>query len=124
MTAESQAGIGVGHAGSTCGRQSRQPAMHCAFDALALRGLPSRRFAQLRENHCMWGRLSLRWQVALAVLVPSIVISVLSSMYFPPKQMQIGLHRLKERAHAVGGLATEQASIILEAPESEQSERL
>ena len=72
----------------------------------------------------MWGRLSLRWQVALAVLVPSIVISVLSSMYFPPKQMQIGLHRLKERAHAVGGLATEQASAILEAPESEQGERL
>ena len=72
----------------------------------------------------MWGRLSLRWQVALAVLVPSIVISVLSSMYFPPKQMQIGLHRLKERAHAVGGLATEQASAILAAPEHEQSERL
>ncbi len=33
----------------------------------------------------MWGRLSLRWQVALAVLVPSIVISVLSGVYFPPQ---------------------------------------
>jgi methyl-accepting chemotaxis protein len=62
--------------------------------------------------------------VALAVLVPSIVISVLSGMYFPPKQMHIGLERLKERANAVGLLATEQASAILEGPESEQNDRL
>src|SRR5690349_13704498 len=72
----------------------------------------------------MWGRLSLRWQVALAVLVPSIVISVLSSMYFPPRQMEIGLHRLKARARAVGLLATEQAGAILAGPESEREERL
>jgi len=72
----------------------------------------------------MWGRLSLRWQVALAVLVPSIVISVLSSLYFPPRQMEIGLHRLKARARAVGMLATEQAGVILSEPESERAERL
>jgi len=72
----------------------------------------------------MWGRLSLRWQVALAVLVPSIVISVLSSTYFPPRQMEIGRQRLKERAHAVGLLAQEQAAAILEGSEAERAERL
>jgi methyl-accepting chemotaxis protein len=72
----------------------------------------------------MWGRLSLRWQVALAVLVPSIVISVLSGMYFPRLQREVSLQRLKERAHAVGLLATEQAGAILTGSEAERSERL
>jgi hypothetical protein len=62
--------------------------------------------------------------VALAVLVPSIVISVLSSLYFPPRQMEIGLQRLKERAHAVGLLAQEQAAAVLAGPEAERTERL
>ncbi len=72
----------------------------------------------------MWGRLSLRWQVALAVLVPSIVISVLSGMYFPQLQREVSLERLKERANAVGLLATEQARAILAGPEAERSEQL
>ncbi len=72
----------------------------------------------------MWGRLSLRWQVALAVLVPSIVISVLSSLYFPPAQMEIGRDRLKERAKAVGLLAQEQTATILAGPEAERAELL
>ncbi|HVG63415.1 MAG TPA: methyl-accepting chemotaxis protein [Hyalangium sp.] len=71
----------------------------------------------------MWGRLSLRWQVALAVLVPSIVISVLSGMHFPRRQMEIGQERLKERARAVGLLAAEQASAIPAGPEPERAER-
>lgn len=66
----------------------------------------------------MWGRLSLRWQVALAVLVPSIVISVLSGLYFPPRQMEIGRQRLKERGLAVGLLAQQQAATLLAEPES------
>jgi methyl-accepting chemotaxis protein len=62
--------------------------------------------------------------VALAVLVPSIVISVLSSMYFPPRQMEIGRQRLKERALAVGMLAQDQAATILAEPEAQRAERL
>jgi methyl-accepting chemotaxis protein len=72
----------------------------------------------------MWGRLSLRWQVALAVLVPSIVISVLSGMYFPKRQMEIGLERLRDRAKAVGVLAQEQTAHIMAGPEAERAERL
>jgi methyl-accepting chemotaxis protein len=72
----------------------------------------------------MWSRLSLRWQVALAVLVPSIVISVLSSLAFPPQQVAIGLQRLKARAHAVGLLAQEQVEGILALPEPERAARL
>jgi methyl-accepting chemotaxis protein len=72
----------------------------------------------------MWGRLSLRWQVALAVLVPSIVISVLSSLAFPPQQMAIGLERLKSRGHAVGLLAREQVDGILAASEEERVARI
>ncbi|WP_224247926.1 methyl-accepting chemotaxis protein [Hyalangium gracile] len=71
----------------------------------------------------MWGRLSLRWQVALAVLVPSLVISALSSFYFPKQQGEIGLNRLRERAKAVGLLAQEQTASILEGPEAERQER-
>jgi methyl-accepting chemotaxis protein len=71
----------------------------------------------------MWGRLSLRWQVALAVLVPSIVISVLSSLYFPPRQMEIGKQRLKERGLAVGLLAQQQAAGILAEPEALRTDR-
>jgi methyl-accepting chemotaxis protein len=54
----------------------------------------------------------------------NIVISVLSSLYFPPRQMEIGLQRLKERAHAVGLLAQEQAAAVLAGPEAERTERL
>ncbi|SET47670.1 methyl-accepting chemotaxis protein [Stigmatella erecta] len=67
----------------------------------------------------MWGRLSLRWQVALAVLVPSLVISVLGASVFPPRQKAIGMERLKERALSVGLLAAPDAARRLaEAPQA------
>jgi methyl-accepting chemotaxis protein len=72
----------------------------------------------------MWGRLSLRWQVALAVLLPSIVISVLGSSYFPKQQKVIGQERLKERAQAVGRLAWDHAEAILSGPDAERTARL
>ncbi len=72
----------------------------------------------------MWGRLSLRWQVALAVLVPSIVISVLSSVLLPPRQLAMSLERLKEQGHAVGVLAHAQAASILASPEGDPSQQL
>ncbi|MFL5349915.1 MAG: methyl-accepting chemotaxis protein [Hyalangium sp.] len=72
----------------------------------------------------MWGRLSLRWQVALAVLVPAIVISVLSSLAFPKLQMELGQARLRERARAVALLAQDQTASILAGPEAERSDQL
>ncbi|MDC0715173.1 methyl-accepting chemotaxis protein [Stigmatella sp. ncwal1] len=66
----------------------------------------------------MWGRLSLRWQVALAVLVPSLVISVLGAGLFPPRQKAIGMERLKERAFSVALLARQEvARLLTESPE-------
>ncbi|MDY7225103.1 methyl-accepting chemotaxis protein [Hyalangium rubrum] len=70
----------------------------------------------------MWGRLSLRWQVALAVLVPTIVISVLSNLYFPPRQAALGLERLKTQGRAVAVLARDQADRLLEPPLEQSSE--
>jgi methyl-accepting chemotaxis protein len=72
----------------------------------------------------VWGRLSLRWQVALAVLVPSIVISVLSNVYFPPKQRELAEARLKGQGEAVGLLARAQIADILAAPEADRGPRL
>jgi methyl-accepting chemotaxis protein len=72
----------------------------------------------------MWGRLSLRWQVALAVLVPSIVISVLSNVYFPPKQREYAVERLRGHGEAVGLLARAQVAEILAAPEADRLGRM
>jgi methyl-accepting chemotaxis protein len=62
--------------------------------------------------------------VALAVLVPSIVISVLSNVYFPPKQRELAEARLRGQGEAVARLARAQAGDILAAPEAEQGPRL
>ncbi|QRK07845.1 HAMP domain-containing protein [Archangium violaceum] len=62
----------------------------------------------------MWGRLSLRWQVALAVLVPSLAVALFSGFYFPKQQRSHGLKRLEERALAVGLLASDEISSLLE----------
>jgi methyl-accepting chemotaxis protein len=61
----------------------------------------------------MWGRLSLRWQVALAVLVPSLAVALFSGVYFPKQQRAVGWKRLEERARAVGLLASDQVSALL-----------
>ncbi|MFL5351590.1 methyl-accepting chemotaxis protein [Archangium sp.] len=62
----------------------------------------------------MWGRLSLRWQVALAVLVPSLAVALFSGFYFPKQQRQFGLKRLEDRARAVGLLASDEIATLLE----------
>src|SRR5262245_55516302 len=99
--------------------------MNWPFDALGSWGLASHRLAQTSgREQSMWGRLSLRWQVALAVLVPAIVISVLSSLYFPPRQVAICHRRLKERAIAVGLLAQEQAAAAMAHSGAERTEAL
>jgi methyl-accepting chemotaxis protein len=60
----------------------------------------------------MWGRLSLRWQVAFAVLVPSLALALFSSFYFPDRQKDVGLRRLEERALAVGLLASDGIALM------------
>ncbi len=61
----------------------------------------------------MWGRLSLRWQVAFAVLVPSLAVALFSAVYFPKQQLDFRLKRLEDRARIVGLLASEQLSTVL-----------
>ena len=61
----------------------------------------------------MWGRLSLRWQVALAVLVPSLAVAVFSGFYFPRQQRTFGLARLEDRARTVGVLASHELAAVL-----------
>lgn len=62
----------------------------------------------------MWGRLSLRWQVALAVLVPSLAVALFSGFYFPKQQRTFGLHRLEDRARTVGLLASDGIAALLD----------
>ncbi|MGZ3458442.1 MAG: methyl-accepting chemotaxis protein, partial [Archangium sp.] len=61
----------------------------------------------------MWGRLSLRWQVALAVLVPSLAVALFSGFYFPKQQRSFGLQRLEDRARSVGLLASDEIATLL-----------
>ncbi len=62
----------------------------------------------------MWGRLSLRWQVAFAVLVPSLAVALFCGFYFPKQQWNQGLRRLEESAHDRGLLGTRQIELLFE----------
>jgi methyl-accepting chemotaxis protein len=62
----------------------------------------------------MWGRLSLRWQVAFAVLVPSIAVALFSGFYFPKEQQRLALERLADRTRIVGLLASDEITAVLE----------
>lgn len=62
----------------------------------------------------MWGRLSLRWQVAFAVLVPSLAVALFSGVYFPKQQRTLGLQRLEDRTRVVGLLASDEIALLLE----------
>ncbi|MFE8597217.1 methyl-accepting chemotaxis protein [Archangium violaceum] len=62
----------------------------------------------------MWGRLSLRWQVAFAVLVPSIAVALFSGFYFPDQQRKSALKRLEDRTRVVGLIASHELSGVLE----------
>jgi methyl-accepting chemotaxis protein len=64
----------------------------------------------------MWGRLSLRWQVAFAVLVPSLAVALFSGFYFPKQQQAFGLRRLEDRARAMGLLASDEIAELLAQP--------
>jgi methyl-accepting chemotaxis protein len=62
----------------------------------------------------MWGRLGLSWQVAVAVLVPSLAVALFNGFFFPKQQRNQGIARLEDRSRAVGLLAAEQITLLLE----------
>ena len=52
-----------------------------------------------------WGRLSLRWQVAFAILAPCALLPVFSSIYFPNRMNVAEERALERRAQSLGVLA-------------------
>src|SRR5262245_30729786 len=52
-----------------------------------------------------WGRLSLRWQVAIAILAPCAVLPIFSSFYFPSKLNSEAEKALERRAESLGVVA-------------------
>ncbi|MFB1479618.1 methyl-accepting chemotaxis protein [Corallococcus sp. RDP092CA] len=52
----------------------------------------------------MWGRLTLRMQVGIAVLVPCVAVVFFTGMYFPARQKAAGLEVLAGRAVTLGTL--------------------
>ncbi|MBJ6765706.1 HAMP domain-containing protein [Myxococcaceae bacterium JPH2] len=60
----------------------------------------------------MWGRLSLRVQVAIAVLVPCLAVVLFSGGYFPARQRAAGLQVLDQRARAVASLVASHPAAV------------
>jgi methyl-accepting chemotaxis protein len=72
----------------------------------------------------MWGRLSLRMQVAIAVLVPCLAVVVFCSVYFPGRQREVTMELLEKRVRTLGQLVAQHPA-MREADGSERSkERL
>ncbi|MGQ0503986.1 MAG: hypothetical protein ACT4TC_01565 [Myxococcaceae bacterium] len=61
----------------------------------------------------LWGRLSLRWQAAVAILLPAIAIAVFSSLYFPARLNLQAEKSLEAKALALGALAVEEVAPTL-----------
>ncbi|RKG85793.1 methyl-accepting chemotaxis protein [Corallococcus terminator] len=61
----------------------------------------------------MWGRLSLRMQVAIAVLLPCLAVVFFSSVYFPARQRAAALEVLSLRARTVGTLVSRHPAMAL-----------
>ncbi|NPC74826.1 methyl-accepting chemotaxis protein [Corallococcus exiguus] len=64
----------------------------------------------------MWGRLTLRMQVAIAVLLPCLAVMFFTGVYFPARQKAAGLEVLAGRAVTLGTLVVRHPSLAL--PES------
>ncbi|XXF75749.1 methyl-accepting chemotaxis protein [Myxococcaceae bacterium GXIMD 01537] len=60
----------------------------------------------------MWSRLSLRWQVAFAVLVPSLAIALFSGLYLPARQEAHALELLTAHALSVSRLAAHESASL------------
>lgn len=58
----------------------------------------------------MWGKLSLRVQTAIAVLVPCVAVAVFSSWYFPQRLNEQAGQALERQAQGIGRLAVANAA--------------
>ncbi|RKH13226.1 methyl-accepting chemotaxis protein [Corallococcus sp. CA053C] len=61
----------------------------------------------------MWGRLSLRMQVAIAVLLPCLAVVFFSGVYFPARQRTAALEILAQRAVTVATLVSRHPALLL-----------
>ncbi|MBN8231717.1 methyl-accepting chemotaxis protein [Corallococcus macrosporus] len=61
----------------------------------------------------MWGRLTLRMQVAIAVLLPCLAVVFFSGVYFPARQQAAGMEVLAGRAVTLGTLVVRHPSLAL-----------
>ncbi|RKG53836.1 methyl-accepting chemotaxis protein [Corallococcus sp. AB011P] len=61
----------------------------------------------------MWGRLTLRMQVAIAVLLPCLAVVFFTGVYFPARQKAAGLEVLVGRAATLGTLVVRHPSLAL-----------
>ncbi|MFP2927876.1 methyl-accepting chemotaxis protein [Pyxidicoccus sp. 3LG] len=60
----------------------------------------------------MWGRLSLRMQVAIAVLVPCLAVVFFCGLYFPGRQRNVTLDLLEKRVRVVGLLVAQHPFVL------------
>lgn len=60
-----------------------------------------------------WARLTLRWQVAIAILIPSAAVPIFSSLYFPSRLNLQAQQSLHSRAQSMGALATSELAPTL-----------
>ncbi len=60
-----------------------------------------------------WGSLNLRWQAAIAVVLPCAAIALFSSLYFPARLNSQAERSLERRAHSLGALASAEAAPVL-----------
>ena len=61
----------------------------------------------------LWTRLNLRWQAAIAVLLPCAAVALFSSLYFPARLNSQAERSLEQKARALGGLASAEVAPVL-----------
>ncbi|MHB8877685.1 MAG: methyl-accepting chemotaxis protein [Myxococcaceae bacterium] len=61
----------------------------------------------------LWGRLNLRWQAAIAVVLPCAAVAIFSSIYFPSRLNDQAEESLEQKARALGALASAEVAPVL-----------
>jgi methyl-accepting chemotaxis protein len=61
----------------------------------------------------LWGRLNLRWQAAIAVLLPCLAVAIFASFYFPTRLNDQAEQSLEQKARALGALASAEVAPTL-----------
>jgi len=61
-------------------------------------------------NDSLWGRLNLRWQAAVAVLLPCVAIGMFASFYFPSRLNSQSEQGVQSKVLALGAMAAAQLS--------------